>query len=239
MYLIYKYTNSVNGKVYIGQTSKTLEERAQANGRNYRECRRFYNAIQKYSWDAFTPEVLESVETAEDANAREQYYIALYRSTDPEYGYNLDSGGLNHTVSEETRTLISDMAKERYKDRTANPMYGKKHSEKSLMLQRECKLGEKNPMFGTTWNTTQRERSGIHKGQHMNFSESQLAYYREHARWMGSTIIPKPVRCIEDNATFPTVTAAAEAYGVNAATLSGHLHGRQKTCRSKHFEYVS
>ena len=127
MYLIYKYTNSVNGKVYIGQTSKTLEERAQANGRNYRECWRFYNAIQKYSWDTFTPEILETVNTVEEANVREQYYIALYRSTDPECGYNLDSGGSNHTASDETRMLISSMAKERYKDCTANPMYGKKH----------------------------------------------------------------------------------------------------------------
>lgn len=42
MYCIYKYTNVHNGKVYIGQTSHSLEERAQSNGRNYRGCRKFY-----------------------------------------------------------------------------------------------------------------------------------------------------------------------------------------------------
>ena len=239
MYQIYKYTNSVNGKVYIGQTSKTLEERALANGRNYRECRRFYDAIQEYSWSAFVPSVIEVVDTAEEANTKEQYYIALYHSTDPACGYNIAPGGLSHEMADESRAIISQKAKERYKDPTANPMYGKKHSEKTLQLQRECKLGEKNPMYGRKWNETQRARSGIHKGQHMNFSESQLAYYRDHARRLGSTVVPKPVRCIEDNVSFPTVSAAAEAYGVNVATLSEHLHGRQKTCRSKHFEYVS
>lgn len=95
MYTIYKYTNSVNGKVYIGQTSKSMEERAQSNGRNYRECRRFYAAIKKYSWSSFVPEILEIVETVEEANKREIYYIDLYNSTDERYGYNLAFGGDN------------------------------------------------------------------------------------------------------------------------------------------------
>ena len=64
--------------MYIGQTSKSLEERAQAGGRNYRECRRFYNAIQKYSWDAFVPEILETVQTVDEANEREKYYISKF-----------------------------------------------------------------------------------------------------------------------------------------------------------------
>lgn len=238
MYQIYKYTNSVNGKVYIGQTSKTLEERALANGRNYRECRRFYDAIQEYSWSAFVPSVIEVVDTAEEANIKEQYYIAIYHSTDPECGYNIAPGGLSHEMADESRAIISKKAKERYKDPTANPMYGKKHSEKSLQLQRECKLGEKNPMYGTTWNESQRLRCG-NRGKHLNLTDEQRAAQRARSRQVGLTTGLKPVRCIEDETEFPTVTAAADAYGVNVATLSGHLHGRQKTCRSKHFEYVS
>ncbi len=42
-YKVYKYTNSLNGKVYIGQTRNSL-----AKGRGYDRCPAFYNAIQKY-----------------------------------------------------------------------------------------------------------------------------------------------------------------------------------------------
>lgn len=107
MYTIYKYTNKVNGKVYIGQTSRTLEARAQAYGHNYCECRRFYNAIQKYGWDAFVPEVIEVVQTIEEANEREAYYIAAFNSTDVQCGYNLLPGGANRLMSEETKRIIS------------------------------------------------------------------------------------------------------------------------------------
>lgn len=42
---IYKYTNIINGKIYIGQTCMSLHERAGSNGSNYKGSRHFYNAI--------------------------------------------------------------------------------------------------------------------------------------------------------------------------------------------------
>ena len=157
IYTIYKYTNSVNGKVYIGQTHKTMEERAQTNGRNYRECRRFYAAIQKYSWSSFIPEILETVKTIDEANEREIYYINLYNSTDSRYGYNLAYGGNNKEMLTETKAIISSKAKERYVDKTKNPMYGKRHSETTREKQSIKKRGENNPMFGSVWTETQRD----------------------------------------------------------------------------------
>lgn len=238
MYHIYKYTNTVNGKVYIGQTSKSLEERAQAGGRNYRECRRFYNAIQKYSWEAFAPEILEIVQTVEEANEREIYYISKFNSTDENYGYNLSKGGDNKTMSPASKMLISTKAKNRYTDKTANPMYGKKHTVHALELQSKKKAGSNNPMYGTTWTDAQRERSGC-RGMKLNISNEQREKLREHGRLIGKTVGLKPVRCIEDNADFPSLTDAAVAYGVSNSTLCGHLTGKQKSCRGKHFVYIN
>ena len=42
MYKVYMYTNTVNGKIYIGQTMKSLTERACKNGSNYKDCTHFY-----------------------------------------------------------------------------------------------------------------------------------------------------------------------------------------------------
>lgn len=226
-----------NGKVYIGQTSKSLEERAQANGRNYRECRRFYAAIQKYSWSAFKPDVLEVVDTVDEANEREAYYINLYNSTDETHGYNLLPGGDNKEMSDETKKIISAKAKERYTDSTANPMYGKKHSPAALEKQSICKRGEKNPMYGSKWTKTQRERSGV-RGKKLNLSTERRQELSDRMRKIAQTVRIRPVRCIEDGTIYESVTIAAHTYGVSASTMCGHLNGYQKTCKGKHFEYI-
>lgn len=238
IYTIYKYTNKKNGKVYIGQTSKTLEERARTNGFNYRGCRRFYNAIERYGWSSFEPEILEEVNSVEEANEREIYYINLYKSTDEEYGYNIAQGGDCKVASDETRKLISDNAKERYKDKTKNPMYGRKHSEETLKKQREKKLGANNPMFGRHWNETQREKCGT-KGKHLNLSEDQRQVLSDRMREIALRVRPKAVLYVEDNIRFPSMTAAAEKYGSSISNLCGCLKGRQNTCRGKHFVYVN
>lgn len=91
---IYKHTNKVNGKVYIGQTCQVPEERWQG-GNGYTHNPLFYNAIKKYGWkEGFTHEIIEeNILTQDLANEREIYYIALYNSY--EEGYNLTKGGNN------------------------------------------------------------------------------------------------------------------------------------------------
>lgn len=237
MYTIYKYTNTANGKVYIGQTSKSLEDRAQSNGSNYRECRRFYAAIQKYSWESFLPSVLERVETISEANERESYYIELYHSTDSHYGYNIALGGDNKIMSSESKEIISRKAKERYTNKAANPMFGKRHSDETIRKQSAKKQGAKNPMYGTHWNEHQRANSGT-RGKRLNLSEAQRQALSERARRLGEMTGLRPVYCIEDALVFSSVTEAARTYGVSKSTLCGHLNGHQKTCRHKHFKYV-
>ena len=237
MYSIYKYTNSQNGKVYIGQTSKTLDERAQSKGRNYRESARFYNAILKYGWDAFVPTIITTVETQEEANQLERYYISKYQSTDDRYGYNISLGGDCKYMSPETRKKISDKAKERYKDKTKNPMYGKHQTDEMKRKLSESRMGSLNPQYGKTWTDTQREKCGT-KGKKLNLSDEQREVLRNKARELGLTNGLKPVRCIEDDKTFDSAVAAAKHYGVTKSTLNGHLKGRQLSCAGKHFVYI-
>lgn len=93
MITIYKYT-SPSGKCYIGQTCKSTQaQRAGGMGFGYKNCTVFWRAIQKYGWDNFEYEVLEKVDTSEMANQREKYYIQLYQSNNPQFGYNIYEGG--------------------------------------------------------------------------------------------------------------------------------------------------
>ena len=111
-YTIYKHTNRFNGKCYIGQTKCEDLTRRWSGGSGYKGCKFFYSAIQKYGWKSFAHEILETGLTAEQANDREQYYIALYRSNDPMFGYNIRKGGQETTTfSEEGLRHISECSK--------------------------------------------------------------------------------------------------------------------------------
>lgn len=102
MYCIYCYTNKITGKKYVGQTCKSLAERAGRNGCHYIiKNGAFGNSIKKYGWESFVPEVLEDGLTLEEANEREQYWISELNTLVPN-GYNLASGGSNPEVHEST-----------------------------------------------------------------------------------------------------------------------------------------
>ena len=234
MYKIYKYTNKINGKVYIGQTSKTLEERAQSNGSNYKECRKFYAAIQKYGWESFEAEILIDGLSLEEANNKEEEYIRLYNSTG-ENGYNLALGGNNTEMSAESKSIISEKAKLRYRDPSQNPMYGKKHSSESIQLMSQIKSGTSNPMYGSRWNANQ--RSAVRHGWTYEWTVERRAKQSSRSKILANKW-SRHVLCVEDNRIFETITDAANEYGVSKGTLSNHLHGRQKTCAGKHFQFI-
>lgn len=87
--IIYKITNKVNGKSYIGQTRYTLEFRWRQH-LHKKDNVYFHNAIKKYGAENFSLEVLEECDL-DKLNSREIFYIAKYNTF--ENGYNLTIGG--------------------------------------------------------------------------------------------------------------------------------------------------
>ena len=86
---IYKITNKVNGKSYIGQTRYTVEFRWRQH-QHKKDNVYFHNAIHKYGVDNFIVETLEECDY-KDLNSREIFYIAKYNTF--KNGYNLTIGG--------------------------------------------------------------------------------------------------------------------------------------------------
>lgn len=90
---IYKLENIQNGKVYIGQTTKSLSERFQGHvsaaksGSNLKLSR----AIRKYGEENFVIIEIDSAETKEELNLKEIYWIDFYDSLNS--GYNMTLGG--------------------------------------------------------------------------------------------------------------------------------------------------
>lgn len=93
MYQIYKITNTINGKSYIGKTKKTFEvrfkEHIQESKKERCKDRPLYRAMNKYGVDVFTIEVLEETDNPVE---REKYWIEFY-GTFGSNGYNATKGG--------------------------------------------------------------------------------------------------------------------------------------------------
>lgn len=106
---IYKITNIINNKCYIGQT-RDYKARFQGHKlqlrKNIHDNPYLQYAWNKYGENAFTFEVLEY---AEDYNERERYYIKLYNSTDAKYGYNILEGGENPPVRAHSMLSFDDV----------------------------------------------------------------------------------------------------------------------------------
>lgn len=143
--VVYRFTNLIDGKVYIGKWQGTRVEirwkdhfsSALADGN---QCPYFYRAIRKYGAAAFRTDVLYTAKTPSELNAMETFFIVLHQSHVKENGYNLTLGG---------KGLINPSEETREKLRAArgrnNPWpKGSKHSAESLQVMKEFHL--KNPL---------------------------------------------------------------------------------------------
>lgn len=138
--IIYKITNKVNGKIYIGITTKTLEKRRQQHIRCNHKIRKYviHKAINKYGVDNFLFETIGNFNGNEDACEKEVKYISSYNSFIPN-GYNMTLGGEGvlghkHPQSEETKKRIS------------LSMKGIKKSEETKNHMKEAQM-ERNKWF--------------------------------------------------------------------------------------------
>lgn len=124
--LIYLATNTLNGKVYIGQTANYLSSRKADHRRKalvHRSRSHFHAAIRKYGFDAFEWRVLERVLIREILNERERWWVVHYRSTDPARGYNNTTGGCQCEFTADVRAKIAAAM-----TGPGNPNYGKPKS---------------------------------------------------------------------------------------------------------------
>lgn len=98
-YKIYKITNIINNKIYIGLTSKTLDERLKAHFISSNKIKEvaynspFRRALRKYSKENWKIESIETNLNKIEANIKEKEYIQQYKSFKRDIGYNVSLGG--------------------------------------------------------------------------------------------------------------------------------------------------
>lgn len=105
---IYKITNLINGKLYIGQTTVPVEKRWKRHcwASEYKKNMPIVLAIAKYGKENFSIETLHTCSNQSDLDAQEMHYAKLYDTFCPN-GYNLRAGNGPGSMSEEMKRKIS------------------------------------------------------------------------------------------------------------------------------------
>lgn len=140
IYSIYRITNNVNGKVYVGWTSRDplirFEEHQKTLKPKYQDRSAISYAIEKYGVDSFTFEIVYQSYDYDHSREIETHFIIECNSLLEGWGYNIDNGGTGH---KRTASTIE-------KHRAA--IKGRKQSAEHVAKRKVC--GERNAMFGKT-----------------------------------------------------------------------------------------
>ena len=174
--IIYKITNNIDGKIYIGQ-ARDAEKRFKRhiktakdiiNGKELDYKSRLYRAMAKHGVENFTQEIIDIAYSRDELNQKEIYWIDKLDARNPTIGYNICKGGdcgpggpmfANHKHSDATKLRMS-------LDRTGekNANYGNRWHHTSNMKYKYD--GENNPMYGKKHSEQEKEKNRLkHQGK--------------------------------------------------------------------------
>jgi len=254
--IIYKITNAINNKIYIGQTISTLNNRANKHKNESISGRKknYFNlAIVKHGFDNFVFEEIDSADSQEELDYMEVYWIKFFNSNNRTYGYNLANGGRvnrgfkktddqKRKISEcvkklwqrnEHREKIAKTVNEGYRNNRITPHNkGKTLSEITKNKISIANKGKIPPNKGKTHSPQTKQK----------ISESKIGKPSgaKGKKWNQKSVqaICKKIRCIETEKIYESVELAAQEFGLYPGNLSSTLTGKQKTFAGLNWEYV-
>lgn len=156
-YFVYKITNLINNKIYIGKANNIKKRfnahKTAARRQDPNDFSKIHRAMNKYGEDNFFIEELGEYSTETEALQAEINFIKNLNSQDDSVGYNITLGGEGASGfkhSDESKEKMSNSKKGLFLGEQ-NPFYGKNHSEETKKLLSNLaseRVGELNPFFG-------------------------------------------------------------------------------------------
>ena len=231
---VYKHTNKINGKSYIGITSRNPEERWGKNGGNYRGVKGkhccFYNAILKYGWDNFTHDILINGLTKSEACAKEKELIVFYNSKAP-YGYNLTNGGegtSGYELSCDARNARSQRMSKEKNPKSRKVVYG----DKVFNTIEDCAefLGvDRNKI--TRWINGETIIPEVHLLNRIRFMDESPNYKTTKIKRTGFG-----VKVLYNGMVYDSIKDCAQEIGVSPSVLKEWLNGENGI--KKNYSYL-
>jgi group I intron endonuclease len=251
--IIYKTTNTINNKIYIGQDKN--------NNPNYLGSGNLIKqSIKKYGRNNFSKEILCVCNTIDELNDKERFYINEYSSTNKKIGYNIAVGGTNGVMlkrkhSEKTKLKMRLSALGKKKSETHCKNIGLSKKGRIVSDEERKKRSENSPLKGVkkyplsvevkekiskskigkiASKKTKEKMSKSHMGIKNSFygkkhSEDYLLRKR------------KPIIQLDINENFinewPSITKASEHLKIECSGISFVLNGKYKTSGGFKFKY--
>lgn len=205
---IYKITNNINGKIYIGQTIGTVKNRFDEHCRSSKCNTPIDKSIKKYGRDNFLVETIIETDSIDELNELEIFYIDKYNSTDKSIGYNICKGGKGTMGYHHRADSCAKMAESRIGIFAGekNPFYGKHHSEEQR----------------AKWS---RERRGRRLTDEWKANLSKTSPNKV------------AVICTTTGERFESMVEAGKRYGINPCYISRICRGKMKRCKGYQFMY--
>lgn len=214
--IIYKITNKINNKSYVGQTTQKISERWRKHLKSTTKCTAMHNAIQKYGKESFTVEIVCTCISKEDLNEKESYYIKLFNTLSP-HGYNLKEGGSTNFYSHEARLRMSESTK----------------GEKAYWYGVR---GKDNPNFGLKRSDeTKKILSDLYKGKKLEeiYGEEKAKIMKEKQ----TKIRMKPVICLNTGIVYPSLKDAALFFETDPKSIRKVIKKERNDLRGLKFSY--
>jgi group I intron endonuclease len=147
--LIYKITNSINNKLYIGKYTRKKFYETTFN-KYWGSGTLIKKEIKKYGIKNFKKEIIEYCKTNEELNKKEKYWIKTLNCITPN-GYNITIGGVGGDIISNNPNKKIILKKQSEFMLKHNPFKNKKHTKrtKEIMSRNHANVkGKNNPMYG-------------------------------------------------------------------------------------------
>lgn len=220
---IYKITNLINGKIYIGQTTRSVYERWKDH-KFHKGCTALYRAIKKYEHINFKIEEICFCFDKEELNLREQYFIKQYDCLVPN-GYNICVGGNSPMKNRKHTSITKQNISEKMKLKDFSYLNTKENIEKRIISFK------KNNKLKNIPRTTEIKR----KISVANSGENHGMYGK---LGFACPNFKCAILCVELNKIFGGQAEAARELNLHQANIHKVLTGRRPHTGGYTFKYV-
>lgn len=205
---IYMTRNNVNGKLYIGQHTRTMNPKDIDDSWYLGSGDALHMAIAKYGEENFTREIIYECESKPELDYMEKVFISYYNAVKNEDFYNIAGGGQGVGSGE------------------SHPMYGRSHTVEAKRKISDAVRGERNPMYGKSHTDETKKKISMSK---VGISIPHTEEWNCKIGLSNSKPVAQYNKDGELIAVFKSRTEAEEITGIQHQCIGRCVKGERKT----------